>query len=234
MTTRAPERFPNPDEDFKYADIADDSRRNQLIEETVAVRMEALWEALAHKAYRALPGLAKENRASPIHWLGNHQHTPLRAELSPTRSFYPFIGLTGPIGEGWRQERCLTLEIWLSPPDQTAQRNAELAVFVRITRSRPIHTLLKMWRESREELKSLIVMSGARLDFGVGDHQDPEALDEYRLDPSCRHRLMIVWRTAEPTDQATLSCTFASLARIYHVLQGILRGDPSRLCLLDH
>jgi hypothetical protein len=89
-----------------------------------------------------------------------------------------------------------------------------------------------MWRESRKELRRLIVISGARFDFGVGNHQDPEALDKYRLDPSRRHRLMIVWRTAEPTDQATLSRTFTSLARIYHVLQGILRGDSSRLCLL--
>ncbi len=232
MPTAALERFPNPDEDFKYADIADDSGRNQFIEETVAARMEAWWGALVHKAYHALPGLAKENRASSVHWIGNHQHTPLRAELSPTRSFYPFIGLTGPIGEGWRQERSLTLEIWLSPPAQTLQRNAELVVMLKITRSRPIHTLLRMWRESREELKRLITISGACMDFGFGDDRDPEALDEYRLDPSRRHRLMILWRTAEPTDQAKLSCTFTSLARIYHVLQGILRGDCSRISLL--
>jgi hypothetical protein len=127
------------------------------------------------------------------------------------------------------RERSLTLEIWLSPPAQTLQRNAELVVMLKITRSRPIHTLLRMWRESREELKRLIIIAGACMDFGFGDDRDPEALDEYRLDPSRRHRLMILWRTAEPTDTAKLSCTFTSLARIYHVLQGILRGDCSRI-----
>ena len=46
MTARAWGRFPDFDEDFKYAEIADDSLRNQLIEETVAARMEAFWRGL--------------------------------------------------------------------------------------------------------------------------------------------------------------------------------------------
>jgi hypothetical protein len=94
--------------------------------------------------------------------------------------------------------------------------------------------LLRMWKESREELKSLISMSGAGLDFGFGDHRDPEALDEYRLDPSRRHRLMIVWNTGEATEPTNLARTFTSLSRIYHVLQGVLRGDSSRMSLLAH
>jgi hypothetical protein len=233
MTAPAWGRFPDFGEDFKYAEIADDSLRNQLIEETVAARMEAFWGALVHTAHRELPGLGKENRASRVYWLSGHQQTPLRVDLSPTRSFYPFIGLTGPIGEGWRQERCLTLDIWLSPPSEILEgRNAELAVNLEITRSRPIRALLRMWRENRQDLRSLISISGAGLDFGFGDHRDPEALDEYRLDPSRKHRLMMVWRTGEPTDQATLARTFTSLARIYHVLQGILRGDSRRVSLL--
>ena len=42
MTAPAWGRFPDFDEDFKYAEIADDSLRNQLIEETVAVPMSQL------------------------------------------------------------------------------------------------------------------------------------------------------------------------------------------------
>ena len=57
MTAPAWGRFPDFDEDFKYAEIADDSLRNQLIEETVAARMEAFCGALVHTAYRELPGL---------------------------------------------------------------------------------------------------------------------------------------------------------------------------------
>ena len=72
------------------------------------------------------------------------------------------------------------------------------------------------------------------MDFGFGDDHDPEALDKYRLDPSRKHRLMIVWKTGEPTEPAILSRTFLSLARIYHVLQGVLRGDSSRISLLAH
>jgi hypothetical protein len=227
MTARAWGRFPDFEQDLKYAEIADDSLRNQLIDETVAARMEAFWGALVHTAYRALPGLGKENRASRVYWLAGHQRTPLRVDLTPTRSFYPFIGLTGPIGEGWRQERCLTLDMWLSPTSEILQRrNGELAVNLEITRSRPIGALLRMWRENRQELRSLISISGAALDFGFGDHRDPEALDEYRLDPSRKHRLMIVRTTGQPTDQATVARTFSSLARIYR-----RRFDPAH-CLL--
>jgi hypothetical protein len=101
------------------------------------------------------------------------------------RIFYPFIGLSGSVGEGWRQERCLTFDLWVSPPAETLERrNAELAVYLEITRSRRIHMLLRMLGESREELKRLISMSGAGMDFGFGDDYDPEALDKYRLDPS--------------------------------------------------
>lgn len=235
MKTLTLGRFPDFAADFKYVDIADASLRNSLIDGTVAARMEALWGALVKDAYRALPGLGKENRASRVYWLEHHQHTPLRAELSPTRTFYPFIGLSGPVGQGWRQEKCLALDMWLSPPAQTLERrNAELVVFLEITRSRPIHMLLRMWKESREELKRLISMSGAGLDFGFGDDHDPEALDKYRLDPSRRHRLIILWKTGELTQPANLSRTFTSLARIYHVLQGGLRGDSSRISLLVH
>jgi len=235
MCARTLGRFPDFAEDFRYADIADASVRNSRIDGTVARRMEALWGALIKDAYRALPGLGRENRASRVYWLEDHQHTPLRADLSPTRSFYPFIGLSGPIGQGWRQEKCLTLAIWVSPPAQTLQRrNAELTIFKEITRSRPIHMLLRMWKQNREDLKRIISMSGAGLDFGFGDHLDPEALDEYRVDPSRRHRLMMVWSTGEPTEPTNLARTFTSLARIYHVLQGVLRGDSSRISLLAH
>lgn len=101
MRTQTLGRFPDFSEDFKYADVADASLRNSLIDRTVAARMEALWGALVKDAYRALPGLGRENHPSRVYWLANHQHTPLRAELYPTRTFYPFIGLSGPVGEGW-------------------------------------------------------------------------------------------------------------------------------------
>jgi hypothetical protein len=77
-------------------------------------------------------------------------------------------------------------------------------------------------------------MSGAGYDFGFGDDHDPEALDKYRLDPSRKHRLMIVWKTGEPTEPEILFRTFTSLARIYHVLQGVLRSDSDRMSLLAH
>ena len=91
--------------DFGYTDIEDESARNQCIENTASAQLALLWEELIHEAYRALPGLGKENRASDVYWLSNHRHTPIRAYLSPTRSFYPFIGLVGPFDQGWRQER---------------------------------------------------------------------------------------------------------------------------------
>jgi|SRR5579859_3473818 len=219
--------------DFGYTDIEDESARNQCIEDTASAQLAVLWETLIHEAYRALPGLGKENRAAQVYWLSNHRHTPIRTYLSPTRSFYPFIGLVGPIDQGWRQERCLSLEIWLLPPHPTLRSEAELVVQIEITRSRPVHAFLRMWKKNREEIKRLISISGATLELGSEDrHQGPEALDEYRLDSSRRHRLSISWTTGQPIDRKVVSRAFISLGRIYHVLQGVIRGDSGRVSLL--
>jgi hypothetical protein len=75
--------------DFGYTDIEDELARNRCIENTASAQLALLWEESIHEAYRALPGLGKENRASDVYWLSNHRHTPIRACLSPTRSFYP-------------------------------------------------------------------------------------------------------------------------------------------------
>jgi len=219
--------------DFGYTDIEGELARNQCIENTASAQLAQLWEELIHEVYRALPGLGKENRSSDVYWLSNHRHTPIRAYLSPTRSFYPFIGLVGPIDQGWRQERCWSLDIWLLPQHPTLRSEAEIVVQIEITRKRPVHAFLKMWRKNREEIKRLILMSGATWELGAEDRpQASEALDEYRLDSSRRHRLVIAWTRGQPIDRNVVSRAFISLGRIYHVLQGVIRGDSGRVSLL--
>ena len=139
---------------------------------------------------------------------------------------------------------------WLGPSTKAGGRNdvchwisgsclsiqpcgARLRFQMEITRKRPVHAFLKMWRKNREEIKRLILISGASLELGAEDRpQGSEALDEYRLDSSRSHRLVIAWTTCQPIDRNVVSRAFISLARIYHVLQGVIRGDSGRVSLL--
>jgi hypothetical protein len=101
-----------------------------------------------------------------------------------------------------------------------------------MSRSRAVHAFLKLWRKNREEIRRLILISGATLEFGSRDDpHGPESLDAYRLDSSRRHRIYIAWTIGQPVDRTAVSRAFLALGRIYHVLQGIIRGDTDRVSL---
>jgi len=92
MTAQASGRFPDFDEDFKYAEIADDSLRNQLIEETVAARMDAFCGALVHTATVNCRGWVR--RTALRGCIGFPAISkPLSAWISPRR--VPFIPSSG-------------------------------------------------------------------------------------------------------------------------------------------
>ena len=233
---RLPLPFPDPAQDFIYTRIQDPVRQMQVIQETTAKRMGLIWSHVVHCVYSEIPGFSKENRSSGVYWFQyrNLPTTYLFAEIAPTKKFYPLIGMTIPKPGEFRREKGLSLRAGLCPPIPGLPEPARLGITLFIERALPVKCLLAAWSRSRRDLIHLIGTADCKVRFeGLADEdQAPDALDRYHLPESRKHRVDLLCELEQITEVGSITTPVLALAKIYHVIQGVVRGDPTRLRIL--
>ena len=225
--------FPDPAQDFAYSHIQDPAQQMHVIQKTVATRMGLIWKHLAHCVYSEIPGFSKESRSSGVYWY-QYRSPPmvfLFVEFVPTNRFYPLIGMPIPKPRQFQRERGLSLRLALCPPNPDLARPASVDIRLFIERALPVKSLLAAWSQSRDDLARLIQTAKSKVCFGdlLEEHPEPYALDRYNLATSRKHRVDFVCELAQITEVSSITTPVLALAKIYHAIQGFVRGDPTRL-----
>ncbi|MGI0135203.1 MAG: hypothetical protein ACREBW_09635 [Candidatus Micrarchaeaceae archaeon] len=227
--------FPDPAQDFVYSQIQDPHQQRHVIWETVAKRMELIWKHVAHCVYSEIPGFSKESRSSGVYWYQYRNPPPPRvyvfAEFTPTRKFQSLIGMPIPKPRQFRVEGGLSLRLALLPPNPHLGHPTSVDIRLFSERALPVKSLLAAWDQSRDVLARLIETANAKVCFGdlLEEHPEPYALDHYHLATSRKHRVDFVCELTQITEVSSITIPVLALARIYHAIQGFVRGDPTRL-----
>ena len=230
--------FPDPAEDFRCLQPRDPAELNGVIRETVAVRMVRIWDHSVRYVYSRIPGFGRESRASGVYWSAhpNPLFVILWAEFLPTRRFHALAGAPAPMPGQVRGGGCLNLRFSLSlhTPMPDLPKPASVRVSLYVERAQPVKSLLAIWDESRNDFARL--MQAASLTACFGDlmeaQPEPYALDRYELAHSRKHCISLC-REFEHINEATEVVTpILALAKIYHAIQGVIRGDTTRMMML--
>ena len=198
--------------------------------------MGLIWDHVVRYVYSEIPGFSKENRSSGVYWfpIRNVPATYLFAEFAPTKRFYPLVGVAVPKPGQFQREKGLSLRIALSPqiPDLPKAGSLDIRLFVE--RALPVKSLLAAWGECRDPLARLIQTANCKVCFGdsLEEHSDIHALDRYHLAKSRKHRVDFVCELPQINVASSITTPVLALAKIYHVIQGLVRGDSTRLTIL--
>lgn len=241
MKTHAPLPlpFPDPVQDLLCLEAQDPSQLNRVIRETVAKRMVRIWDHAVRCVYSDVPGFSKESRASGVYWsiYPNPLLVHLWAEFAPTRKFYAFAGAPPHVSGHVRGQSCLCLRVALGlhPPMPELPDPGRLTISLFVERSVPVKSLLAAWGQRRDDLAHLLQNAGCKVSFGdlMREQKGPYALDGYKLSKSRKHQVGFGCELPRIDVPAQITTPVVALAKIYHAIQGIVRGDAARLAILD-
>ncbi len=230
---KAPPAVPQFDEVFVYLSEPDLQNQQKRIR-GVSWDIQVFWEYLVDSAAKKLPGLRRESKDTGVFWYPLPK-TPIRAELTPTNSLYPFLGRARPRQQTGRTLHCLWLGMDFCPAGEfrLGPFENEFSVYLFIREKRPVDVALDLWKERRSSLEKMLTDVSARVSFSRDVLGEPAALDGYHPDPiSRRHGLSFVRTVTSMLSAAECLQTFLVFARLYHAVQGVLRRDPARLDVL--
>jgi hypothetical protein len=230
--------FPDPAQDFSCLTVHDPTQLNSVIRDTVAKRMVRVWDYAVHHVYSHIPGFGKESRASGVYWrvYPNPLFVIVFAEFLPTRRFHALAGAPIPTSGQVRSESCLILRLSLSlhPPMAELPEPASLRLGMYVERAQPVKSLLTLWNQTRDEFAQLIHVAHLEVCFGdlMKAQPEPYALDRYRLARSRKHGVSFGRELICINSASEITTPILALAKVYHAVQGNIRGDATRLNVL--
>jgi len=144
------------------------------------------------------------------------------------------MGMPVPKQGEFHREKGLCLRFHFSPPIPSFREDASVGIRLFIERALPVKSLLALWTQRRDDVENLIQTTKSKVCFGdtLREHAEPCALDGYHLAKSRKHRIDFAIELPQISEASSVSTPVVALAKIYHAVQGLVRGDATRLTIL--